>query len=506
MGSVLQKFDADASAVEKELAKMRREYDKLLQKVDEVGRHSERSSRKQESGWDRNLTKLASVAGSYVSINSIIQAGIDAQARMNELIKESADVTQRLSQQRMVLSQVSSGGQEFKKYNTKARELSAKHGISQEESLQLVFDAISQGFYDEVDAAGQAGEVVGTRAAAQLMGKVKNLFKGQINGRQAVSGAVAAAGRSDVDVGGLAGELPGVVAASSGLGARPEELIGAVGLLSSFSGSASEGATELENLLRKLAMKGSAGGVKTDANLGSIVDQLSAMSPAQFQKIFGDDAGSRTAARKLIDNRSELKGYVSAVSGAFDSAGSGSDPIAQKLAARYSDPIEFAARNRRLSDLRLEIAKERELSSFGSDRVVASNNLSNALIRSRLGPIQQYAGSTVGNAAGFLGMDGAVVGTAAAELVNGVFNASGANQALANLDAISQGRTPSFDPGGTGAGSAINSLREVLGESLLEQKKLNRLIEQQEQQRAKDKVFQRAPNPLAQQAAHNERG
>ncbi len=42
MSNVVQKFDADASAVTRELEKMRREYDKLLNKMDGIAKQSQR--------------------------------------------------------------------------------------------------------------------------------------------------------------------------------------------------------------------------------------------------------------------------------------------------------------------------------------------------------------------------------------------------------------------------------------------------------------------------------
>jgi ASC-1-like (ASCH) protein len=72
--SVVQKFDADGAAVERELEKLRNEYDKLKKKMEEVDRYNVNASKTTTRAIDQQVIALGAAVAGYVSLSQAIQA------------------------------------------------------------------------------------------------------------------------------------------------------------------------------------------------------------------------------------------------------------------------------------------------------------------------------------------------------------------------------------------------------------------------------------------------
>ena len=495
--SVTVKFSGDASELEKEIDKLQKAQQKLLDQMQRTNKESKVQASEAAGKNKEWLGSVTKIAGTYLSVRAAIDLVNNSNERSIRLMREAAEATQSLSTARMRLAQVSGGDpQVFSEMKRKAAQISAQTGISAAESNELVFAGQSSGFYNQIDGLVTAIEAVGPEATTLLAGKTTNLFGGALSPRQTISGAMAAAQQSDSDVFQIAQTLPGVAAASTGTGVLPNEMMGAIGVFDKVAASAGQGATELAAFLQKVNMRGDRQGIDKSGTLAQILDQVAKLDETQLRDVFGEDQSSNNAIRKFANNRKLVRDFSDRVKAAIDNTGTPNDVINQTVASRFADPTEMAARDARIAAAQ-ELATNEAVNSLkGSQYERSNSNLNQALAKSGLSSFSQYWGYAYGQFANTAGrmmgneLDQARVGVRAADPMEQYINTV--------LDPLG------FE-GSTGT-PATQELQEIMRRQLAEQRKLTSLIEQQSRdQRKRDQQPKRQANPVAQAAAQDER-
>jgi Skp family chaperone for outer membrane proteins len=92
MSTVVQKFDADGKSVERELEKMRKEYDKLIVKMESAGRKSKKSTDDATTGMAGYAKGLATAVGGALSLHTALQL---VTKEMSNQKKAQEDIARR---------------------------------------------------------------------------------------------------------------------------------------------------------------------------------------------------------------------------------------------------------------------------------------------------------------------------------------------------------------------------------------------------------------------------
>lgn len=278
MGTVVQKFDADGSAVQRELEKMRREYDKLLLKMDDVVKRSRKNQQDATITVEGTIAAVGKLAAAYglmergiTAVNAELTRQYDLQDRLakraDATVGSQADVARNMAagttpeQLQAFLFELKKINQESQFGNVDALQSAAASVLSATGAdSKLTLDMLRAGaqiFRDKpADLATFAGGMADVAGAAG------------ISGEEAAALMVAMQGQSRMTQ--LAASKHGVVAVKSGMSRMDpsmaplqaaEEILGLFAGITAATGD-SEGAetkTTTLTLLAKLAELGGAG-------------------------------------------------------------------------------------------------------------------------------------------------------------------------------------------------------------------------------------------------------
>lgn len=405
MGSVQQKFDADGSALEKELAKMQREFDKLLKKVDDVEKKSVQSNKNQESAWDRHTKKIGSAVGSYFSLEAILGA-VTRQyekqlALQDKLHTKTMSIAQSQASVRKNIGDVST--EQFQSFLKSVQGIQGRTGFGDLSQLNAAAA-------DVLSATGSdRGTTLAVLEAAAPIFKDKpeelSQFAGGVADLMSASGssakeatALALAGFGNSRTTSLAAFKNVAQAIKSGgsfmdvdgkQGA--EEITALFGTLSRFSGD-SEGSstrTATVKLLRKLEEFGGSG--STAERLGRVQAGVASgkIDPEAFIK--GFEAQSVGAVRDLLYSDSAIAGDLTKTFQSTRGSGAAYDRLVGDLA---SGTTQLDAYNR--EQARAAAGDQRAVSAMGEVRVERED-----IRRIYRSALENTTESTIGN----FGMD-----------------------------------------------------------------------------------------------------
>jgi hypothetical protein len=321
MGTVVQKFDADASAVERELAKMRREYDKLLQKMDAVAKQSQRDRRLFNIDLTAQIRGLAQMAAGYFSLqsaaalfNAELTRRIDLEKRLSD---KTISVAASQAQVRKMIGNVTtdefkgfldqisaiqtqSGFADIGQMNNAAAAILSATGSNQKTTTEILA-AVAPVFRDTPDQL------------AQFAGAVADVMNVTKTDAQSAS-ALALAGLSSARIeqlGGFANVAQAVGSGRTLLGdlddqTAGEQIIALFGTLSRFSKDKEGGPTRTAavTLLQKLEQFGGEGGIPE--RLKAVQEQLAAGRIREADLLSGFEKTSFGAVRDLFRGGDEI--------------------------------------------------------------------------------------------------------------------------------------------------------------------------------------------------------
>ncbi len=315
MGTVLQKFDADASAVEKELIKMRKAYDQLLSKVDEVGGKSEKSSKKQSDGMSKMLTGIVGAVGGYVSLTQALAVFNTEQERQIRLQKEAGTFTVTVAgSQAAIRNNLGDAKEgEFKDFLKSIREIQTETSFGDLKQLNMAAASI-------LSATG--GDTAATQALLRSTAPIFRqnpeelaVFAGGVadvanasgsSAEEATALALAGFGNSRTTSLAAFGNVAKTIASGKALMGSGnvkqdvEEITALFGTLSRFSGDSEGGPTKTAeiNFLKKMEAFG--GGGNLLQRLSVVQGDIASGKLKEKDMLLGTEAQSFGAIRDLL--------------------------------------------------------------------------------------------------------------------------------------------------------------------------------------------------------------
>ncbi|QDT07991.1 hypothetical protein K227x_64210 [Rubripirellula lacrimiformis] len=130
------------------------------------------------------------------------------------------------------LLQVSDNAAEFDERRGQADSLAATHGITRQESRELIFNADSSNFLDSADFIAENSQVLGIDAQSTVAGQIPKLFENDpITGEESINATLAAAETSRLNFEQIASALPSAAASAAPTGATADETLATLAVL-----------------------------------------------------------------------------------------------------------------------------------------------------------------------------------------------------------------------------------------------------------------------------------
>jgi hypothetical protein len=372
MSTVVQKFDADGKSVERELEKMRREYDKLLAKMDTVVKQSNRSSRIFNIDIGSQVVKLGSMAAGYLSLQNAAALFNAELERRIELEKRTTDknITVAASQSavRHMIGNVPT--KEYNNFLKQIENIQTGTGFSDIATMNMAAASIlsATGSNQKVTTEILAAVAPVFRHTPERLAKfagatadVMNVTK--TDARSAASLAISGTSAARIDdLGGFSYIAKALGSGRTLLGDNTdqdagEQIMALFGTMSRFSKDAEGGptSTAVITFLQKLEQFGGEGGVVE--RLARVQEQLATGKLKESEFLSGFEKASFGTARLLIrgddEINSDLKATIASTKGtvdAFDALASDlTNATPQLRAATLGQRIEMTTEQSQLS-------------------------------------------------------------------------------------------------------------------------------------------------------------
>jgi hypothetical protein len=379
MATVVQKFDADGKSVERELEKMRREYDKLMGKMEHVAKQSRKDAKALQQQTAESISSLASMAMGYMSLqqaaalfNSELQRRIDLEKRTGD---KNVSVAASQAQVRKMIGNVSTD--EFTGFLGQVQGIQSDSGFSDISQMNMAAAAIlsatgsNQKTTTEILAAvapvfRDAPDQLATFAGA--VADVMNVTK--TDARSAAALALAGTANARIEsLGGFANVAQAVGAGRTLLGdstdqSAGEQIMALFGTMSRFSKDKEGGPTRtaVVTLLQKLEQFGGNGGVLE--RLASVQEQLATGSLNETELLSGFEKTSFGTVRDLFRGTAgineDLKATIASTKGsveAFDALATDlTNATPQLQAASLGQRVDLATEQSQLGTAGGDIA------------------------------------------------------------------------------------------------------------------------------------------------------
>lgn len=372
MSTVVQKFDADGKSVERELEKMRREYDKLLAKMDSVVKQSNRDRRLFNVNIGDQILSIGSMAASYLSLQNAAALFNKELQRRIDLEKQTSDknisVAASQAQVRKMIGNVSTN--EFQGFLGQVQNIQAESGFAEISQMNMAAAAVlsatgsNQKTTTEILAAvapvfRDAPDQLATFAGA--VADVMNVTKTDAKSAAALALAGTANARIE-SLGGFSNVAQAVGAGRTLLGDTPdqqagEQIMALFGTMSRFSKDKEGGATRtaVVTFLQKLEQFGGQGGVLE--RLASVQEQLATGKLKERELLEGFEKTSFGTVRDLFRGTTgineDLKATIASTTGsvaAFNALASDlTNGTPQLQAAALGQRVEMAAEQSQLN-------------------------------------------------------------------------------------------------------------------------------------------------------------
>jgi len=337
MSTVVQKFDADGKSVERELEKMRREYDKLFAKMEGVARQSRKDAKAFQKEAGDYVSSLASMAAGYLSLqqaaalfNTELQRRIDLEKRTGE---KNVSVASSQANVRKMIGNVSTN--EFQGFLGQIQNIQTDSGFSDIAQMNMAAAAVlsatgsNQKMTTEILAAvapvfRDTPDQLATFAGA--VADVMNVTK--TDARSAAALALAGTANARIEsLGGFSNVAQAVGAGRTLLGDSTdqqagEQIMALFGTMSRFSKDKEGGPTRtaVVTLLQKLEQFGGNGGVLE--RLASVQEQLATGKINEGELLSGFEKTSFGTVRDLFRGTAvineDLKATIASTKGSVE--------------------------------------------------------------------------------------------------------------------------------------------------------------------------------------------
>jgi hypothetical protein len=322
------------------------------------------------------LDSLAGKVGSYV-------AGIGAAATAVELVRKAWEQVRKEQDTGLqalkgtqiserTLLQVSTSNQDFAANRKMRDDLSQQFGVDQNVVSQVVFDAISLGFKQNVPEIVRASQVLDPEAASAAGGKLAQLFdKENLSATQTISSTLTASAASVADFEDLARALPSAAEGGRQLGASFAETVASVAVLTTDFKDASVAADRFKAFASKAAQDERFKG----KDITQVVQEVSELSDEDRKSFLKDSMEVNAFYSAALDRLSQIREQATVINQDIAATAQGSGALNEKIGIAERDPVLIALRAENVAQQKLLVSQAQQKGEEGATASAAAANV-----------------------------------------------------------------------------------------------------------------------------------
>lgn len=389
MADVKQTWSGDFSQLEKEVDKLIKQQIKLEEQLGKVAKKSEESGKKAKqsttemgSAFDAVGNKLAGLAASWVSVETLTRGATAALQDYHAEVERGRGETSRLEDLRRNLLQVSQD--DFPQLLKRSDDLATQYGISREAASELVFSARSEGFEGKEGTIAALDPLMKVQDQIRAAGQVRTIFDRQHSAEQIIGGAYRASVESRLNFAPLMQQIPLAAEGMASSGATASETFAMTSVL---AGKVNEPGARLKDLFSLLANDKRFD--KTSA-LGDL-DILIGMSEKDREKLLGRDQGKWSAYNRLKEMRGEVVRQMGLIDEDMANPTGPTSSTQKRIDEFYS--VDTLAQNKvaqRIEQSR-NVSAENAWSSKGSRNKQFWDAMADLFNEGQISPVEYYA-------------------------------------------------------------------------------------------------------------------
>lgn len=357
----------------------------------EVEKNASRAGVSMQKFTSQARTQILSMVGAYASVQGAIQKIVELNKKVIETNKQALESLKQNQGGDRRLLQVATDGKDFQRLRGKADSLSIVHGVDRDAARALMFSARSENFESSVDFIGKNQQIIDTESQARVAGQVPQLFPAEkLTPEQTIEGTFAAAKLSRLNFEDVATALPSASEGASLSGATSSEVLAATSVLASRFKSGDVAADRIKAFTTKVGLD--QGGEDRDSlkGLGLIgsVKKLQSMTPENRRDFLKENEQVNQGYSILVEEMATIQRRQGKIEAAMKSAGTSSSPTAKARAVAQSDPRMRATLRSKISEMELEIKREKKRAIPESNRQRSRNNALGELEDSGASPVR----------------------------------------------------------------------------------------------------------------------
>lgn len=395
-----ERYNKKLEKSKQEAAKASTEAKKAGDQFTDMGKRS--SSALQTESISKFVTSFASVTAAIATATDMWNTYKQKQAEALSSLMGTAASDRKLTQ-------VAEAGQ-LPTLLAQADAMAVTRGMDRNAARDLIFSAISDGFYKDVGSVAAASSVVDPNEASIVAGQTRGLFKrDNLSANEAMSMTLTGAKISRLDFGPLAKALPQAAEGASQIESTASETIATLAILAGAFKSGDTAADRIKGFASKAALDERTRG----RGLLAAFDTVAAMTESDRADFLGESQELNAAFNVIKTNRAVIEQTRSDIEADRKATAAGGGLLAQRIQETEMTP-QFQARLKvQSAQIRNQIANEQSLAITGSNAVTAQLNADTEALNMGAGTIARW---TLGKFAPFAaeaGISPTVMATAA---------------------------------------------------------------------------------------------
>jgi hypothetical protein len=397
--AAMKKAEDAQERYNKKLAKSKEEAAKASAEAKKTGDQFAQMGKRSSDALDP--TPIGNFVTKFASVTAAITAATDMWQLYKQKQSEALGSLMGTANPDRMLTQVAEAGQ-LPTLIAQADRMAVGRGMDRNAARNLLFQAISDGFYNDVESVAAASSVIDPNEAAIVAGQTRGLFKGDnLSAEQAMSMTLTGAKISRLDFGPMAKALPQAAEGAAQIQSTASETIATLAILAGAFKSGDTAADRIKGFASKAALDNRTRG----KGLLAAFDTVAAMTEEDRAGFLGESQELNAAFTVIKNNRDLIEQTRSDIEADRDATAQGGGLLRQRISETEQTP-QFQARLKvESSRIRNQIANENSLALNGSNAITNQLDTDTASLNMGQSFINRWAASYITPFTSELGID-----------------------------------------------------------------------------------------------------
>lgn len=398
--AAMRKAEDAQERYNKKLAKSKEEAQKASKEAQKTGEHFAQMGKRSSDALD--TAPIDAFVGKFASVTAAIATATDMWQMYKQKQADALGSLAGTAQSDRMLTQVAEAGQ-LPTLIAQADTMAVGRGMNRNAARNLLFQAISDGFYNDVGTVAAASSVIDPNEAAIVAGQTRGLFKkDNLSAQEAMSMTLTGAKISRLDFGPMAKALPQAAEGAAQIDSTASETIATLAILAGAFKSGDTAADRIKGFASKAALDNRTRG----KGLLAAFDTVAAMTEAERSAFLGESQELNSAFNVIKTNREVIEQTRTDIEKDRQATAAGGGLLRQRIAETEATPQFRARLSIESAKIRNEIANENALALTGSNAMTNQLNADTASLNLGQSFISRWATGYVAPFTSELGLSG----------------------------------------------------------------------------------------------------